>query len=124
MIYFGLFSEIEYKNLKKSVIFYSAISAKNVKTEFDLSNINNITKNDVRTSLKPVLRKKENIELNILKKRVKKYTRNLLKLEQKEKEFLQLFKGGQFQPELLFGDENILDRIKEHPMAIWRTRGK
>lgn len=44
-------------------------------------------------------------------------------LTQGEKEFLDRFEGGMYVPELLFEDKDILGRIKDHPMAIWKTRG-
>jgi hypothetical protein len=27
-----------------------------------------------------------------------------------------------YQPDLLFDDEEIIERIKEHPMVVWRTK--
>lgn len=43
-------------------------------------------------------------------------------LEKEEKEFLKRFYNGEYIPELLFKDKKILDRIKNHPMALWKTR--
>jgi hypothetical protein len=39
-----------------------------------------------------------------------------------EKEFLHQFETGYYVPELLFEDHNILTCIKNHPMALWKTR--
>ena len=41
-----------------------------------------------------------------------------------EKEFLDRFENGDYIPELLFGDETILDRIKNHPMASWLIQAR
>lgn len=43
-------------------------------------------------------------------------------LTKEEKEFLDRFKYGEYIPELLFNDKVIIDRIKNHPMALWKTR--
>ena len=43
-------------------------------------------------------------------------------LTKEEKEYLDRFENGEYIPELLFEDENILDRIRNHPMALWKTR--
>lgn len=42
-------------------------------------------------------------------------------LDEVEKEFLVQFKNKKYKPELLYGSEE-LSRIKNHPMAIWKTR--
>lgn len=43
-------------------------------------------------------------------------------LTQKEVEFLNRFEEKEYIPELLFEDDKILNRIKKHPMALWKTR--
>lgn len=42
-------------------------------------------------------------------------------LNNDEKEFVEEFNKKSYQPELLFGDPGIIERIKDHPMAIWKT---
>ena len=37
-------------------------------------------------------------------------------------EFINQFKSGKYKPKLLFDDNQILERIINHPMAMWRTR--
>lgn len=32
------------------------------------------------------------------------------------------FEQKEYRPELLFSEENILENIKEHPMALWKCR--
>jgi hypothetical protein len=39
-----------------------------------------------------------------------------------EREFLDKFESGEYIPELLFENKEILARIKHHPMAVWKTR--
>lgn len=43
-------------------------------------------------------------------------------LSDEETAFLEQFNQGNYQPELLFEDAEILGRITEHPMAAWRMK--
>ena len=80
---------------------------------------------------KPFLGRDET--LNMYYNDIRKYavlsqeeTIGLFKLYQngtkEEKEFLDEFESGEYIPELLFEDKDILNRIKNHPMALWKTR--
>lgn len=65
---------------------------------------------------------KDEFDLETTKKTVKSYITDLMILTKDEKEFLDRFEIGDYLPELLFKDKEILARIKEHPMALWKTR--
>lgn len=49
---------------------------------------------------------------------------DLLILEDSEREFLTRFDTKEYLPELLFKDFEIISRIKDHPMALWKIRDK
>lgn len=70
----------------------------------------------------PVLKTKDDFELEPAKKLVKEYMSELMVLSKKEKKFLNRFENGEYIPELLFEDEKIINRIKAHPMALWKLR--
>jgi hypothetical protein len=53
---------------------------------------------------------------------VKEYISDLMVLTKEEKEFLNKFESGEYIPELLFQDEKIIERVRNHPMALWKTR--
>lgn len=122
MIRFGLFDESEEEMLKKCVIFYAAISAKEINKSFDTKAIDSITKRKIKTDLLPVIKRKDDFELESSKKLVKEYISDLMMLTKEEKKFLDRFEYGEYIPELLFNDKVIIDRIKNHPMALWKTR--
>ncbi|HZJ98811.1 MAG TPA: nucleotidyl transferase AbiEii/AbiGii toxin family protein [Tissierellaceae bacterium] len=122
MIRYGIFDESQEEMLKKCVIFYAAISAKEVNKIFDTKGIDSITKRKIKTDLYPVIKTKDDFKLESAKKLVKKYISELMILTKEEKEFLDRFESGEYIPELLFEDKEILDRIKNHPMALWKTR--
>ncbi len=124
MVNLGIFNKNEYDLLKKSVIFYSAVSLIETKAEFNTSAINTLTGQKIKTDLLPVIRKKEFFNLELAKERVKEFINELLTLNPEEKKFLIYFKEKHYQPELLFNDPVIIERIKNHPMALWKIRNK
>lgn len=70
--------------------------------------------------MQPVLHKGSKIELELYKKIVKIFVAKVIDIDDKEREFLDLFKQKIYKPELLFSDEYILKNIKNHPMVMWK----
>ncbi len=125
MIYFGLFDESEEKLLRKAVVFYAALSSKReINKTFDTRAIESITARKIKTDLLPVIKKRDGFELESAKKLVKEYISDLMTLTVNEKEFLNEFSNGKYEPVLLFDEVELVNRIKEHPMAIWKTMNK
>lgn len=122
MVRYGLFDRSEQGILRKCVIFYAAISAKKINKDFDTKVIDKVDKHKVKTDLLPVIRRKENFNLEATKKAVKSYIKELMVLNDSEIEFLKRFERKEYVPELLFEQEEILARIDRHPMALWKTR--
>jgi hypothetical protein len=56
------------------------------------------------------------------KTKAKKYIEDLMNLTDEEKEYMIAFENKQYKPELLFTDRDIVERVKVHPMAIWKCR--
>ena len=71
-------TETSQQNLRKCVVFYAAISAKEINKSFDTSAIDGITKYKIRTDLIPVLIRNNQFDLDIAKKTVKDYIPELL----------------------------------------------
>lgn len=78
--------------------------------------------NKIRRDLFPVLNKKDNFQLDERKKIAKEYIENLMILTAKEQEYLDNFEKKKYIPELLFDDADIVKRIKNHPMALWKCK--
>ena len=104
------------------MIFYSVVSCDTKLEDLSLKTIDNITKYKIRTDLNPVIRKKEVFNLELAKENVKSFIGKLLDLSENEKNFLSNFYEGNYTPNLLFDDKEILSRIAEHPMIKWKTR--
>ncbi|MDD4048675.1 MAG: nucleotidyl transferase AbiEii/AbiGii toxin family protein [Clostridia bacterium] len=122
MIKFGLFDEGEETLLRKCVVFYAAISAKTINKTFDTKIIDLINEHKIKTDLLPVIRKRDGFDLNSAKKIVKEYINDLMVLTKEEIKFLDKFENNEYIPELIFDDPEMLSRIKNHPMALWKTR--
>lgn len=122
MIKYRLFDESEEQLLRKCVVFYAAISAREINKSFDTGAIDGITKYKIRTDLLPVLTKHDSFDLDSAKKATKEYISELMALTPQEQEFLEQFEAKEYKPELLFDDADIICRIKSHPMALWKIR--
>jgi len=120
MIRFKLFDESEEELLRKCVVFYAAISARSINKTFDARAIDSITKRKIKTDLLPVIKRGDVFDLEPDRQLVKGYISDLMVLKDEEREFLDRFENGEYIPELLFEDQEILDRVKNHPMAIWK----
>ncbi len=122
MIKFELFDESEFPLLRKCVVFYTAISQDEIPEEYDFNRFNAITSRKIKTELLPVIQKGEFFELEKVKTEVIEFLKELLVLGCNERKFLTEFKKKRYKPELLFDDAEILNRIKDHPMGLWKTR--
>lgn len=121
MIKSELISDKERVHLRKVIVFYAAISAKTINKEFCVKALDIITENKIKRELYPVITRKDEFSLEPAKKLVKAYISDLMKLTEDEHEFLERFESGEYMPQLLFKDKDIIECIKNHPMAVWKT---
>ena len=120
---YELFDESQEAVFKKCIMFYSAIASESVPKHFDFSRIENISAQKIKTDLTPVLRRAEHFDLPTAKEKVEKYLKEIL-LPEDDLSFWSAFANGDYKPELLFDDPEILSRIAEHPMALWKCSRK
>lgn len=107
---------------RKCFAFYATISAETVNRDFDTSAIDSLKFDKIRRDLFPVLNKKDNFKLDERKQQAKDYIADLMQLTDQEQEYMDRFIAKEYVPELLFDDKEIVERIKEHPMAIWKCQ--
>lgn len=118
---YGLFDESEEPLLRKCVVFYSAIAAEKAPECFAFDRIMQLAPQRIKTDLIPVLRRGEHFYLEPAQKRVMEYLKSFLLPENSsEIEFWQSFNNQEYRPDRLFPDGEFLDRIKRHPMALWK----
>jgi predicted nucleotidyltransferase component of viral defense system len=122
MVNLGLFDEQQLTQLRQCAVFYQAVAGDMKSQGFDFEkSLAEITERKIRTDLFPMIRNTERFDLLDAKKSVSAFLAANLTLTEIEMEFLEKFKKGQYMPELLFADNEIITRIRPHPMAIWRT---
>jgi predicted nucleotidyltransferase component of viral defense system len=125
MISNELFDDKEYLIIKKCLLFYIVISKDNNKSindiliDFEIK-IDGYKLTRIPQYLSSTLKKEDNFNLIDAVNIVKKFILNLIKLENEELEFLNDFQNGIYKPELIFKDSDIVDRIKNHPMVLWK----
>lgn len=107
---------------RKCFAFYATISAETVNRNFDTSAIDSLKFDKIRRDLFPVLSKKDDFKLDERKQQAKDYIADLMQLTEREQEYMDRFIAKEYVPELLFDDEEIVERIKEHPMALWKCQ--
>jgi predicted nucleotidyltransferase component of viral defense system len=117
-----MFSDKEILTLRKCATFYLALSGDGNALGFNTENMNMITENKVHTDLRQMIRQSERFNLQTAKDNVGNFLLNELMLKDNEKEFLKLFRSGNYKPQLLFDDNEIVKRIENHPMVMWRLR--
>lgn len=107
---------------RKCFVFYATVSAETVNRNFDTTAIDLLRFDKIRRDLLPVLRKKGNFMLEERKAQAKKYITELMQLTEQENEYMDRFIAKDYSPELLFEDETVVERLKRHPMAIWKCQ--
>ena len=124
MIKYGLFDESEEAMLRKCAVFYSAIGAECPRKRFEIDNVGNVSKQQIKRVLDPVLRKGERFDLEMAQKEVCKYLASVLMPTKEEEMFWKAFGEGKYCPELIFGATSECANIEKHPMALWKCRDK
>ena len=120
MMEYGLFDESQEPMLKKCVMFYSAIGSDSVPDRFHFEQIASVSQQRVKTDLIPVLRRGTWFDAQQAHEQVIAYLGKLLIPDERELSFWTSFGQQEYRPELLFQDADILARIGQHPMALWK----
>lgn len=105
--------------LRKAIIFYLSLNNTFKIDKTSLDRINTINNKNIKAELLPVLKKNGRIDLEETKEKVINSLSKLLVLSDSEKQYLDSFSKGNYNPSLLFG-EPVASRATSHPMAKWR----
>lgn len=73
MVKYGVFDETEEDMLRKCVVFYSAVGAEKPPEKFELDHIERVSEQQIKRDLKPVLRKGEKYDLEVMQKKVRNF---------------------------------------------------
>ena len=120
-----LFPDDRLPELRKIVLFYLAVGGSKAPLhDYSLDSIRRLGFRQVRASLMPVLRKQEYFNFEQARTVVADFVEGLLRFTDSEHAFIDSFNQGEWHPELLFQDPFIVERVKAHPMALWKTQQK
>ena len=122
MVCFKLFEEPDLIMMRKCATFYMAVAGVIATNGFNFLSIENITPYKIRTELQPMIRNAERFDLQAARDRVSAFLLEHMTLTEKETAFLKEFSAGRYEPKLLFDDGEIIKRIENHPMALWRQQ--
>ena len=61
-------------------------------------------------------------DLDGKKQQAKDYIKQLMNPTESEMDYINSFIAKEYKPELLFDDAEIVERIRKHPMALWKCK--
>lgn len=122
MLNYGLFDESEQDMLRKCVVFYLGIGSDIISVDLSLGNLWRMPQRQIKAELAPVLHSGDFFDLKPARESVADYLNGLLRFTEQEKAFLENLKGKRYLPNLLFDEPDMLKRLSNHPMAIWKCR--
>ncbi len=117
------YSSLDNQAIRKAFLFYYTLASLNYDHNI-INKINNITKKDLISRLYPLISKKSGINLDIMKQNVWNFSHGILDFTDKEIEFYKSFQEGIYQPELLFENEQIIERAQQNPLAKYKIKLK
>lgn len=115
--------------LRKILVFYLSVGSSCKAEDVALNStgveqIKAIGFSNVRAQLIPVLSRKDNFDFVDAKTEVIKFLSDFMVFETSEKSYIESFNRREYRPDLLFEDSDIIERIANHPMALWKCRPK
>ncbi len=113
-------SESEYDLYCRCVVFYRSLTSDQNMLDFSPARVDELKRKTMIHDLYPMLVKGEHFELDTAKQEVKEFLACSIILKPEIKEYINFFYRGIYKPELLFSGK-MLENIRNHPMAIWKT---
>ena len=123
---YNLFDDGE-KRLLKQCFMLEYIAVNNYKLkDMKIDNIEKLKRQDIRTKLLPTLKDRNPRKSNIdeMKQAVREYLKDIMVVDDNIKEFYDKFQKGIYEPELIFENKEIIKKLKEHPMIMWKLNNK
>lgn len=108
--------------LRKCIVFYAGLASETKVVDLSGKAIDSISLNQIKRDLLPILKGPSHFDLEREKEKAKGYIEELMNLTDGEKDYLRHLSNKEYRPDLLFDDPLILERIKYHPVIIWKCR--
>ena len=123
---YELFDDDEKRLLKQCFMLeYIAVNDYKLK-DMKIDNIEKLKRQDIRTKLLPTLKDRNPRRSNVdeMKQAVREYLKDIMVVDDNIKEFYDKFQKGIYEPELIFENKEIIKKVKEHPMIMWKLNKK
>jgi len=120
VIKYKILSESEYDLYCRCVVFYRSLTSDQNMLDFNPARVDDLKRKTMIHDLYPMLVKGEHFELDTAKQEVKEFLACSIILKSEIREYIDFFYQGIYKPELLFSGE-MLENVRSHPMAIWKT---
>lgn len=110
--------------LRKCIVFYQTVGVEgSARKEVSTDKVMEVPSSRIKSQLVPLLASgNKYFPIDDAKKVVLEYLSSILQLLPEEMEYMDAFANNIYQPELLFRESAIVERIAEHPMALWKIR--
>lgn len=125
LLHSELIKDFNISLLRKIVVFYLTVGGLSTpRKKYDFEGIKNISFSQIRATLLPMLRKGDKFNYETAKIEVLQFLMELMMLTKSENAFIDAFMQKKYLPELLFNENDIIERIRNHPMALWKIRNR
>lgn len=118
-LYRVLKADMEQPILRACTIFYGIVNREDLR-KMSEDAVARITEREIKRTLLPLLRRGTEFGLTKTQQRVRKILAPLLKLNVKQRKFVDAFFSGQYIPELLFESKVFSQDLPAHPMVQWK----
>ena len=109
-------------SLRRTVILFGITSKEDWRKK-DFHTIDEIDQKMIEDELTPLLRQSETANLGEMKSSAKDFSAKISSYEENEKRFLDWFLDqGEYEPELLFGENEQAQLLKYHPAVLWKLQ--
>jgi predicted nucleotidyltransferase component of viral defense system len=120
---FGILSPTQYDLFCRCMVFYRTLTSENSKLDFSPEIMDHLQARTVAQDLYPMLVKRVDFDLDQAKRDLKSFLAESIVIIPVLRQYIDSFDNRIYRPELLFSG-TMLEKVRKHPMAVWRTSGQ
>jgi predicted nucleotidyltransferase component of viral defense system len=115
-------NDFDFDLWRKISLFYLLMYEGDVR-DLSTERIEAVTMRDVQNNLQPLLRRSDNVDVDVLKGNVLPFARDLLDLSTGERQFFDLFYAeNRVEQNILFDNVDVDGSLSQHPSIVWRLK--
>jgi predicted nucleotidyltransferase component of viral defense system len=117
---YGILSNEQYNIYCHCVVFYRTLTSDTGDLNFSSKIVDKLQEGTIARDLYPMLVKRVDFNLVNAKNQVKTFLNESIVITPALQQYIDSFYSNVYRPELIFSSD-MLERVKGHPMAIWKT---